>query len=213
MSRNEIRAERRARSQARKKRRRMILVVGAAVLAGAFIISLIVPGSLAARNTLGETTATTINTGGPVELQPDQGRGHVEPGAPHEAFITRPATSGPHWFVPPDEAVPTGAPADWGVYGSPLPDEVLIHNLEHGGIGIHYDCPDGCLELGEQLRSIPPAGFSQYIVAPYPDMPQKIAITSWRHLMYLDEFDEARIREFIDAYLDRAPESIPTNPF
>ena len=31
--------------------------------------------------------------------------------------------------------------------------------------------------------------------------------------MYLDEFDESKIREFIDEYLDRAPESIATNPF
>ena len=213
MTRGAIRAERRARSQARKKRRRMFFMTAAGILAGAFIISLIVPGGLASRRTLGQTDAVRINTGGPVELQPDQGRGHVEPGAPHEVFITKPATSGPHWASFPYEEVPSGAPARWGVSDTRLADEVLIHNLEHGGIGIHYDCPDGCSELEEQLRSIPPAGFSQFIVAPYPDMPQKIAITSWRHLMYLDEFDEAQIQEFIDEYLDRAPESITTNPF
>ncbi len=44
-------------------------------------------------------------------------------------------------------------------------------------------------------------------------MGSKIAITAWRHILYLDEFDEAQIAEFIDEYLDRAPESVPGNSF
>ena len=38
-------------------------------------------------------------------------------------------------------------------------------------------------------------------------MKTKISITSWRHLLQLDEFDESKIKEFIKAYRDRAPES------
>ena len=105
------------------------------------------------------------------------------------------------------------APADWGVYNFPLPDEILVHNLEHGGIGIHYDCPDGCDGLKAQLEGLVPANPSQYIVSPYPDMPSRIAITAWRRHLYLDEFDEGRIREFIDAFQDEAPESVPGNMF
>ena len=48
-------------------------------------------------------------------------------------------------------------------------------------------------------------------MSPYSGMPSKIAITSWRHLMYLDEFDSERIKEFIESYKDRAPQSIPGN--
>jgi len=40
-------------------------------------------------------------------------------------------------------------------------------------------------------------------------MPSKITITAWRHHMYLDEFDEELILQFIDEYQDRAPESVP----
>lgn len=211
MTRGAIRAERRERSQARKKRKRLIITILAGLLAAAFIISLIVPGGLGARDGLGDAGESRINTGGPVALQPDQGRDHVKPGESHDAYITKPPTSGPHWLEPRSEEVPTAAPANWGIYDQALPDEVLIHNLEHGGIGLHYDCPDGCSELKEQLRSVPTAGFSQFIVSPYPEMPQRIAVTAWRHLMYLDEFDKKRIEEFVEAYIDRAPESIPVN--
>ncbi|MFW6195243.1 MAG: DUF3105 domain-containing protein [Chloroflexota bacterium] len=156
-----------------------------------------------------------LNTGGPVEVAPDDGAEHIEPGTtpPEGTYSTTPPTSGPHWFTEPTEAAPDGAPARWGVYDDPLPDQVLIHNLEHGGIGLHYNCPDGCPELVEQLDSLIPPGASQFILAPYPDMDSRIAITSWRHLDKMEEFDEERILEFIDAYQDRAPESVPGNQF
>jgi hypothetical protein len=44
-------------------------------------------------------------------------------------------------------------------------------------------------------------------------MATRIAITSWRHIDQMDEFDADRLNAFIDAYLDRAPESIPGNLF
>ena len=38
-------------------------------------------------------------------------------------------------------------------------------------------------------------------------MKSRIALTSWRHVQFLDEFNEDTIMEFIKAYRDRAPES------
>ena len=32
------------------------------------------------------------------------------------------------------------SPAPWGKYDTQLPNEILVANLLHGGIGIHYDC-------------------------------------------------------------------------
>ena len=75
------------------------------------------------------------------------------------------------------------------------------------------DCPGGCDELVTQLRGLVPADPSQFIVSPYPDMPAPIAITAWRHHLYLAEFDEAAITSFINQYKDKAPESIKGNTF
>ena len=155
-----------------------------------------------------------MNTGGPVEIQPDEGRSHITVGNINANYITRPATSGGHWPVTgPNEETPFGAPARWGNYTLEIPDETLVHNLEHGGIGIHYNCPDGCEELVQQLVDLAPRGFSQFVISPYSNMGRKIALTAWRHVQYFDEFDLAAMEEFIDQYLDRAPESVAGNAF
>ena len=54
---------------------------------------------------------------------------------------------------------------------------------------------------------------SQFVITPYANMENKIAVTAWRRILFLDEFDETVIRGFIDAYRDRAPESVPGNMF
>lgn len=213
---SQIREERRMRSQARKKRRRLVYMSGGSLLAIVFILSLTIGPGLVNNSHGG--TGGNINEGGPVPINPDLGGQHIRIGTFGSGYSETPATSGPHWFERDAWELPNGemvdAPADWGKYDFPLPDEVLIHNLEHGGIGFHYDteiCGDTCDELISQFDDVRPR--TQYIISPYAGLEKKIAITSWRHHLYLDEFDQASIEEFIDAYLDRAPESIPYNSF
>ena len=146
-------------------------------------------------------------------LDPDDGRGHIFANAPYSGtYSVVPATSGPHWAGP---TTPAGvpAPARWGRYDTVLPDEVLIHNLEHGGIGLHYDCVGGCHEIVNALADIIPSNPSQYIMSPYPGLPSKIAITAWRHHLYLDEVDLGEIIRFIKENQDQAPESIKQNQY
>lgn len=214
MTKSQIRNERRQRSQARKKRRRTFYIAGGSVLAIVFILSLTLSPGLGGSG--GGNTHTgeggNINFSGPVPIDPDAGRQHIPAGVAGTGYATRPATSGPHWFA---AETPAGvpAPARWGIYEEPLPDEVLIHNLEHGGIGLHYDCPEGCDDVVAQLEDLIPRSRSQFILSPYSGMESRIAITAWRHHMFLDEVEEDRIVEFIEAYQDRAPESIPGNSF
>ena len=213
MTKGQIRAERRQRSERRKARRRAIYFTVGGLLAAAFIISLLVPGGLSGRNSAQQVSAT-LNTGGPVEIQADQGRDHITVGATNDEYITRPATSGGHWPVTgPSEESPFGAPVRWGNYQEEVTDEALVHNLEHGGIGLHYNCPDGCDDTVQQLLEMAPRGFSQFVISPYSNMDKKIALTSWRHVQYLDEFDETAVRTFINEYLARAPENVPGNSF
>ncbi len=214
---SQIRNERRQRSQSRKKRRRTFYLVGGSTLAIVFILSLTLAPGLGGGH--GGNTShdggggeSNINTGGPVALDDDAGNAHIPAGTVGTGYVTRPATSGPHWF---DSETPAGvpAPARWGIYDDPIPDEVLIHNLEHGGIGLHYDCPNGCDDVVAQLEDLIPRNRSQFIMSPYSGMESQIAITSWRHHLFLDDFDEEQILDFIDAYQDRALESIPGNSF
>ena len=207
MTKGQIREERRDRSRARARRKRSIITFAGVLFAIVFIMALVVP-----RNTQ-NTSSGGVNTGGHIALDADDGRGHIEGNIPYDGtYSVVPATSGSHWA---GATTPVGvpSPARWGRYDGVLPDEVLVHNLEHGGIGFHYDCEEECPEIVKGLDDIIPRNPSQYIMSPYPGLPSKIAITAWRHHLYLDEVDVDQIRDFIDEYQDRAPESLQQNQY
>jgi len=118
----------------------------------------------------------------------DQGNRHVQNGESHEAYSTEPPTSGPH--------LPYIAP--WGVHARPVQPELQVHNLEDGGVVVQYNCE--CPELAEQLKKVV-QGYDKYVIlAPYPSMKTRIALTAWTRIDTFDDFDERRIRRFINAY-------------
>ena len=118
----------------------------------------------------------------------DQGNRHVQNGEPHESYNTDPPTSGPH--------LPYIAP--WGVHTRPVQLELQVHNLEDGGVVVQYNCE--CPDLAEQLTKIVQSYDKQVILAPYPSMKTRIALTAWTRIETFETFDERRVRRFIDAY-------------
>ena len=128
---------------------------------------------------------------------------HIGLNEQHPPYSSIPATSGWHYGQP-------LAPVRWGVYGEFVPDEYLVHNLEHGGIGIHYDCPVGCPQLEEQLTEIVEAAVGsglKVVLSPYPEMDTIISLTAWTFVERLHVFDQERILNFIKAH-----ESSPNAP-
>ena len=65
---------------------------------------------------------------------------------------------------------------------------------------VQYSCPDGCNDLVTQLTNLVERYDHDVILAPYPDMEFRIALTAWNRLESLEEFDEARIIKFIKEY-------------
>lgn len=121
----------------------------------------------------------------------DQGNAHLSMATdPHVPYNSNPPTSGPH--------LPYIAP--WGIHTSPIVKELQVHNLEDGGVMVQYHCATPCPQLVEQLTAIVRRYEIQVILAPYPGMPTRIALTAWTRLDAFDEFDEARIVRFIRAY-------------
>ena len=133
--------------------------------------------------------AYQANANKPGEQFPDLGNDHIQTASdPHEAYNSDPPTSGPH--------LPYIAP--WGIHTRPVPKELQVHNLEDGGVVIQYNCE--CPELVEKLRGIARQYDKQVLLAPYPGMKSRIALTAWTRLDRFDEFDEKRIVRFINAY-------------
>jgi hypothetical protein len=120
---------------------------------------------------------------------PDQGNRHLKSASdPHEPYNTEPPTSGPHLSYL----------APWGVHTRPIARELQVHNLEDGGVLVQYNCE--CPELVEKLKAIVHKYDKFVILAPYPDMKSPIALTAWTRIDTFEDFDEARIRRFIEAY-------------
>ena len=165
-----------------------------AVIAVLFIVSLFAGSLPISIGSEGRPDATG-------ERLSDLGTSHVQPGQTHRTYNSVPATSGPHYGQP-------LAPARWGVHNQALADEVLVHNLEHGGVGVHYNCPEGCDELVGQLASIVRLA-DEVILSPYPEMDTTIALTAWTVIDKFEEFDKERVENFIRAYVNSsfAPEA------
>jgi len=123
--------------------------------------------------------------------RPDLGNLHLQSAnEPHVPYNSDPPTSGPH--------LPYIAP--WGIHTSPVPKELQVHNLEDGGVVIQYSCPAGCPELVAQLTELVKQYDKQVLLAPYPGLRQRIALTAWTRIETLDEFDRARIERFVSTY-------------
>lgn len=119
----------------------------------------------------------------------DQGNLHIQSiSVPHEPYNSDPPSSGPH--------LPYIAP--WGVHTRPISRELQVHNLEDGGVLVQYNCD--CHELVAKLRDIVQTYDKYVILAPYPEMKSTIALTAWTRIETLSEFDDKRIRRFIEAY-------------
>ena len=168
--------ERRARAPRRVARRhRTVIVVGITVLAA------VVVGYFAYR--------AQANLPG-VQF-PDQGNLHVASAdTQHEQYNSDPPTSGPH--------LPYIAP--WGIHNEPIVRELQVHNLEDGGVMVQYHCATPCPDLVAKLTEIVRRYDTQVILAPFPGMRTRIALTAWTRLDAFDDLDEARIVRFIRTY-------------
>lgn len=125
---------------------------------------------------------------------PGQGNAHIQsPGSPHPPYNSMPPTSGPHvpWL------------ARWGLHRIPIPWEVQVHNLEDGGVILHYRCDQPCPETVDILQRFVAGYPGQVIVAPEPRLSTPFALTAWERMASLDRFDEDFIRRFIEAYRGR----------
>ena len=133
---------------------------------------------------------------GPGTRIASQGETHIGFEDEHPSYRSVPATSGWHYGQP-------LAPVRWGTHDTVVIDEYRLHNLEHGGIGIHYDCPEGCPEMVAELTKLVERGVDgglKLLLSPYPDMGSKLVLTAWTFIQELDEYDEGLVKDFIDSH-------------
>jgi hypothetical protein len=133
--------------------------------------------------------AYQVSSAQPGVKMPDQGNLHIQTETtPHEPYNSDPPTSGPH--------MPSIKP--WGIHTAPIPKEWQVHNLEDGGVLVQYNCD--CPAEVERLKAIVQRYDRNVILAPYPGMKTRFALTAWTRIEQFDDLDEKRVGRFIDAY-------------
>ena len=154
---------------------------------------------------VGLAAAPALSQDGPGRKMPDRGQGHVDVGKAIQ-YAEYPPTSGQHWPVV----------AKWGVvYPEALPDEVYVHNLEHGGIVLLYKCATPCPEvvpqLTELLGSLPKSkyGYPKVVISPNSRIKTRFALLAWTRLDEFDKLDRDRVVRFVQAWQDKGPEDVP----
>jgi hypothetical protein len=191
MSKSAKRRKRRLQARATERRQRSKWIwIGVAVI-GVFLLIGVVAWSIQKANqpVLGEAV-------------PIQGQQHIAPGQSHPPYNSDPPTSGWHY----------AEPAEAGFYESSLPDEQLVHNLEHGHVIISYDCARlaNCADVKTELRGLVGRFQRWKIVAvARENADAAIALTAWGRIAKLDSYDEDQIVAFVRRWRNRGPENTP----
>ena len=140
-------------------------------------------------------------------FHPVQSRDHIERGQAHAAYNSDPPSSGPHYND-------SGAPAQWGVYAEEVPDEVFIHNEEHGGVIVTYNPNLLSADQVKKLQALfaPPYSDKNFkpnraVVTPRSKDTKPIELAAWTYTLSLDSFDQAKIEKFYLQRVNHAPEA------
>jgi len=191
-------AQRRAR-QEQKKRKRIITFasvgVGAVLLVG--IIVLIVRSSSGAGTDPGGDDGSSQ-----WETIPTQPGVHIESGDPYQPWNSDPPTSGYHYGDPMQ-------PAKAGFYDTALPDENMVHSLEHGYIILWYNCDQvsECETMKQGLQDvIKSTGTYKVVAMPREKTTVPVVAVSWGKMYKQAEFDKDKLIAFVNANRENSPE-------
>ncbi|MBI1730364.1 DUF3105 domain-containing protein [Candidatus Acetothermia bacterium] len=161
---------------------------------------------------------------------PELGRAHTDQNVSgcspaFNQYNSRPPTSGCH----------DPGTTSYTIHDQPINDQVQVHNLEHGAVIIQYHTSgitgeDDSLvrdltALVNRLKDKSPTKYCRLMLAPYaigfaaPTVSvlasstgnMKIALTAWDRIDLLESYDEMRITNFIDAFINQGPESAEAN--
>lgn len=179
--------------QERKRKQQQYLLIGGGVVAALVILA----GVFFLLNPPARTpTSTGSASCDNLETPADEGRGHLTAGET-PTYKQVPPTSGTH--------NPVWAQA--GVYGDNVDVTQLVHSLEHGYVILYYN---GISQAEiNQLTSIQQSDPFKMIVAPYPNMPAKVAIVAWDHKQMCSGVNEPAIRSFVAQFRNQGPEVAP----
>jgi hypothetical protein len=113
--------------------------------------------------------------------------------------------------------------AKWGTHTDVIPTSYLVHDEEHGGVIILYNCDAGCVDLVSQLQSIidsqprdslcaaeEPTIHARFLLAPDPDLDVPLAALTWGWWYKQSDacVNTDALQSFITAHYENAREDV-----
>lgn len=152
---------------AAQRNRRILLLVGL----GALVVAALAAGIvLFTGRGSGNERAALVDAGCTLQSFPGLKGTHLDELHPKKRakWNSFPPTSGTHYF----------SPAVWDFYTTPVLLVQTVHNLEHGGIVVHYgkDVPKAEID---KIREWYLGDANAILVAPLPALKNKIALSAW----------------------------------
>jgi hypothetical protein len=188
--------------------RRMLYVAGGV---GALLLVVIAVVALVGFSGSKDARAALTAAGCTLKESPGVSRGHTnDPALRSKKWNSFPPTSGEHYVTP----------AVYGYYDEPVELARILHGLEHGGVFMLYG-PKAPADTKDRLREIYDRDPRGLVVAPLPELGEKIALGAWTgdsigdndfgtgHLATCTKVDEEAVDAFLDAYRGRGPERAP----
>lgn len=175
-------------------------VVIAVLVIGSFAITAVLPGGGSPGDvSLGTAQAYVEGVGVKQEIMRtknhvDLNRDSADDDVVYNSF---PPTSGDHW----------SAAQTCGFYEEPVPDERVVHNLEHSNIVISYNLPneadvEALRDFYDDLDDSWRNHFT--VVRQYDEIgPGQIGLAAWGVLDVMDGIDSGRILRFYEHYVGR----------
>ncbi|MEA2447058.1 MAG: hypothetical protein QOK47_695 [Actinomycetota bacterium] len=207
--------EQRRNELARAHRRQNLVTLGIVLLVGALVVFLVLKDRKDTGPSENVGAAASEANCSEVETNEVASRDHVDAGTDIQ-YDTSPPVGGDHW---PPEAI-----ADTGFYTSPIDEERLVHNQEHGQVVIWYspDAPQGVQDDLEKITEQEPVATA---TVPYDDIkaPYNFAMTAWQAgegdndagtgvTQFCELVSQKVVDDFRRAYQGKGPEPI-TPPF
>jgi hypothetical protein len=191
--------------------RRMLYLIGAIGIAAlAIALAVLVTGGDDNEQTAVGIAGCTVESFPAVPNVPDHS--DVPTLTTKPAWNSNPPTSGPHhneWAI-------------WGFYDAEVPLVKSVHNLEHGGVVIHYGPQVPQAEV-EKLRTFYDNDPNGLLVAPLGSNGDTITLSAWTApdaetgttdrghgwLARCTTFDEVAVSAFIEEHRYQGPERFP----
>ncbi len=195
--------ERRRKQEKSAARRRSLVTLGLALGVAALVVFLIMSERNRTETVAGGVAATEAGCQ-PVEtVELMETANHVDEGTDIQ-YNSTPPTSGDHY----------GNWADPGFYSTPVEEERLVHNLEHGQIVIWYS-PDAPTATVDAVTSIVEDEGIALLAAPYEGLPagSELAFSAWGAFQACADFSNDVLSQFRAQYQGKGPENVGIPPF